>query len=308
MAFRTYPKMGRSVAHDATGGTWVATEKIHGAQLVAAVIGGEVRFGKRKDWLGDAPFFGWQLLAPGLIEPLRGVARALGAAEVWVYGELYGGAYPHPDVAAVPGLQAVQTGVWYAPDLRWSPFDLLVASGPDDPGELLAFHEIEALAAGVGLHTAPVVGRGPRAAMGGLPVSFATRVPALHGLPAIGDNLAEGLVIKPDARARAGQRPVYKRKIEAFEEARFGEAERWNPGELDAAALRLWIDRLVNGARLASARSKVGESADAVVEEVALDVAMDLEEVFGDAWARSDQEALLAYARERAAAALAGEE
>ena len=144
--------------------------------------------------------------------------------------------------------------------------------------------------------------------MGGLPVSFLSRVPALHGLPAIDGNLAEGLVIKPDARARAGQHPVYKRKIESFEEARFGEAERWNPGAIDAAALRLWIDRLVNGARLASARSKVGESVDAVVEEVALDVAMDLEEVFGDAWARTDQEALLAYARDRAAAALVGPE
>ncbi len=304
MDFRTYPKMGRSVADSAAGGTWIATEKIHGAQLVAAIAGGEVRFGKRKAWLDDAPFFGWQLLAPSLIDPLRALAAATGAAEVWVYGELYGGAYPHPEVPDVPGLQAVQTGVWYAPELHWAPFDVLAASGPEDDGELLAFHEVEALAAAAGLHTAPVIARGPRAAMAGLPVSFPTRVPALHGLPSLTDNLAEGLVIKPDVRSPAGERPIYKRKIEAFEEARFGEAARWNPGPLDDAALRSWIDRLINGARVDSARSKVGESAAAVIEEVALDVAVDLEEVFGDAWAANDQEALLAYARDRAAAAL----
>ena len=48
---------------------------------MAAIVGDQVRFGKRKDWLGDAPFFGWQLLAPALIEPLRSTLEPLGDVE-----------------------------------------------------------------------------------------------------------------------------------------------------------------------------------------------------------------------------------
>ena len=40
----------------------------------------------------------------------------------------------------------------------------------------------------------------------------------------------------------------------------------------------------MNPARLASARSKVGTDAAAIVDEVVLDVAVDLSTVFADAW------------------------
>lgn len=55
----------------------------------------------------------------GSLATPTGRARLLGErwsdvqlAKVSVYGELFGGAYPHPEVAAVPGLQAVQKGIW----------------------------------------------------------------------------------------------------------------------------------------------------------------------------------------------------
>jgi hypothetical protein len=53
------------VAARRVGGTRVATEKIHGAPLVIAFDGRELRIGKRRAWLAaDEPFFGWQLLRP----------------------------------------------------------------------------------------------------------------------------------------------------------------------------------------------------------------------------------------------------
>ena len=51
MRFRPYSKMPASDEareQPGPGGTWVALEKLHGAQLVVAVQGGQVRFGKRK--------------------------------------------------------------------------------------------------------------------------------------------------------------------------------------------------------------------------------------------------------------------
>ncbi|HEY5935064.1 MAG TPA: RNA ligase family protein, partial [Kofleriaceae bacterium] len=159
MRFRTYPKIGGTA--ESTGGTWVATEKIHGANFVVGVTGDELWFGKRKAWLApDDAFFGWQLLARELADPVRALARSAGAAQLVCFGEVFGGAYPHPEIAAIPGLSAVQTGIWYTPEVRWSVFDLLVAADDTDDGELLAHGDVEELAAAAGLLTPPVLGRG----------------------------------------------------------------------------------------------------------------------------------------------------
>ena len=304
MRFRSYPKIGTGVT-GAPGGTWVATEKIHGANFVVAVTGDDVRFGKRKDWLAPADaFFGWQLLAPELAEQARAIARAAGAAHVVCYGELFGGGYPHVEVAAIAGLTPVETGVWYAPDLRWAVFDVLVATDDDDDGELLAHGDVEELAAGAGSLVAPVLGRGKRDDLDRIAVSAPTEVPELLGLPPIADNRREGFVSKPDRRMPAGARPIIKRKLPDFDDARFKEAELWDPGHLSPAELAAWARRLVNPARVASARSKVGTVAAAIVDEIVLDVAVDLESVFAGSWRSLDPAGEAAVLAEVRAAAL----
>ena len=301
MKFRSYPRIGGNA--ESMGGAWVATEKVHGANVVIGVDE-RVQFGKRKEWLApDAAFFGWQLIAPELTEKARAVAKAIGAPQVMLYGELFGGGYPHPDVPAIAGLSPVQTGVWYAPDLRWAMFDALVATGDNDAGELLAFAEVEALAADAGLLVPPVLGRGRRDELDRIAIAAATEVPALLGLPPIGNNLREGFVIKPDRRCAPDARPILKRKLPDFDDARFDGAEGWAPGHLAVGELVAWAQRLVNSARVASARSKVGTDRAAIVDEIVLDVAVDLELVFPAAWRAlgADGEAtVLAAVREAA--------
>lgn len=310
MRFRPFLKMpaSREVKDRAgPGGTWVALEKVHGAQLVLGVRAGTVRFGKRKAWLADdEPFFGWQLLRAELTESALRVARAVGGEgrDVYLYGELFGGRYP--GVPAVPGMTPVQTGIWYSPDLRWAVFDVLVAGSEEDEGTLLAHHEVEALAREARLLTPPVVRRGPRSEMGTVPTRAPTRVPALLGLPPLADNVAEGLVIKADVRAAPGQRMAWKRKIEEFDEARFDESAAWDSGQrLSLEALCAWAARLVNPARIASAVSKCGrDSRGAVLDEVVLDVRVDLELAFPAAYRAltpAEEERLDASLRERAA-------
>jgi Rnl2 family RNA ligase len=288
MKFRAYPKMS-SAAASTQGGPWVALEKVHGAHLVIGVAGDVVRVGKRKAWLDDADaFFGWQLLRAELVEQARGMARGLGGAVVCFYGELFGGGYPHPEVAPATGLVPVQTGVWYAPGLHWALFDVLVAANDDDEGELVAHRDVEALAASAGVMTPPVVGRGTRADLFRLPLRRPTAVPSLLGLPFIDGNVAEGLVLKADVRAAPTQRAVAKRKIPELSEGRFHESEAWDARQrLTLAELLPWASRLVDGARVASARSKLGEVAlDALIEEIVLDVRVDLEEAFPAACAQ----------------------
>lgn len=287
MHFRTYSKIPKNQSEDtrSAGGTWVALEKLHGAHFVVAVQDREVRFGKRKEWLAaDTPFFGWQLIADDIRAQALRLAQALGAREFVVYGELVGGAYPHPDVAPVPGLSAVQTGIWYAPGLHWVVFDVLLVDADNDEGVFLAHGEVEALSRQLNFLVPPLVRRGRRSELESVPVRAPTRFPSLLGLPHMDDNIAEGIVLKPDARLAPSERPIIKRKIAEFDDAKFDESSAWSPGRLSLAELLEWVERLVNPARMQSARSKVGEDRAAVLDEVVLDVAIDLELAFHEAW------------------------
>lgn len=312
MRFRQYPKIPihQSAPPRAMGGPWVALEKLHGAQLVVATDGNKVHIGKRKAWLSpEDSFFGWQLLQAELAEKALAIAKAVGAAQVFVYGELIGGAYPHPEATPLPGLSPVQTGIWYTSGLAWVAFDVLIAADEADDGEFLAHCDVEALANAAGALTPPRLARGARAELDQIEVRFETRVPAWWNLPAIAGNFAEGFVLKPDVRIGAMERPVIKRKLPEFDDSRFNEAEPWNPGYLGVDDLIRWVDRLVQPARLASARSKVGVDPAAIVDEVGLDVAIDLELTFRDTWERmpaEDQERILLHARDLARMRLAG--
>ena len=300
MRFRTFPKLPRGAMEATSGGTWVAVEKVHGAQLVVASGPDGILFGKRKAWLTDEPFFGWRLLAARLGVQVKAMARELGAVQLYVWGELCGGGYDHPDVPPIPGLSPVQVGVGYAPDLRWLPFEALVAEHDDDPGVLLSFSDLSRRAAAVGASVPPLIGRGPRAQVASLPMPFQTRVPALFGLPDRADDVAEGLVLKPDVAAPPGARPAYKRKLPRFDDAAMLASSRWAPGLLSPAELQRWLQTLVCGARIASARSKVGTDPARILDEVVLDVGIDLETLFAESWASiapTEQERLLARAR-----------
>jgi len=260
---------------------WVASEKIHGAQLVLGVDATEVQVGKRKAWLAaDEAFFGWQLLRPTLHAAARAVHGAVGGrGSVWIYGELFGGHYPHPNVEAVPGLVPVQTGIWYAPDLRYAVFDI-VHQAPEAEPCFLSYDQVQQLVESAGLLTAPLLARGRINELNRLPVRYASHVAAQLGLPALSDNVAEGYVLKAATAAPIGNRPCAKRKIPEFDEQQFDESQGFdNAAHLSREDLFALAARLINPPRLASARSKVGAAVERVVEEVVLDATIDLHDL-----------------------------
>jgi hypothetical protein len=279
-----FPKMPCKGSSDAA--VWVAMEKIHGAQLVIDVDATSIRFGKRKAWLGDdEPFFGWQLLRSHLLETGRAAFGRVGAERLVLYGELYGGGYPHPQVPD-RGLEPVQTGVWYAPDLRWALFEARAIRG--DADDFLSWTESSAL----GIPMPPLLARGRKVEIDALSERFPSRVPASLGLPPLGvANLAEGLVAKPDVRMPAHSYTSSKRKIAEMREDRFDESRPWDPSRPMALhALVQWAEGLTNAPRIASAASKVGrDGARALADEVVLDVLADMEEAFPGAMAALDE-------------------
>ncbi|MER7210622.1 RNA ligase family protein [Streptosporangium sp. NPDC000239] len=312
MRHLAYPKIPAAdrAGGGTAGGPWVATEKIHGAQMVIAHDGEGLSVGKRKAWLrDDEPFFGWQLLRAAFAGAVE-AALARGGSAVRLYGELYGGHYPHPGVSPVPGASPVQTGVWYSPGIRFALFDVLRHEGPDDPGTFLSYADIASIAADTGLDVVPLLARGSLTDLDGLPRRFPTRVPRMLGLPEVPDNTAEGIVLRPDTPLPPARRPARKLKIEEFDERRFDQSRPWDPQVmLSPEELRRIALEMVNGPRLAGARSKTGPSSlDELLDEVVLDVMVDLSDAFPATTAALDdraEAALQAHVR-RAAEALAG--
>lgn len=297
---KPYPKIPAKGRPGAPGSReWTAAEKVHGAHFAVVCEGDTVRAAKRRDLLGDEDldaFFGVSRIWPQLLVAAGRFAAAVragravrgGDAVVTVYGELAGGRYPHPDVPAAPGVDPVQTGVWYAPGLRWLPFDATVETA--DGRVWLADRDLRAAAGAAGLSCVPLLARGPLNSLQDLPAAFPSRVPALFGLPELADNLAEGYVLKPAGEWRESEagRPVLKVKQKAFaEDERYDGARPYLPPPEGAAGAPAWLlvqaSALLTPTRAAAAVSKLGPrtAPEAVAVEIAQDVSDELAEALG---------------------------
>ncbi|MEU8137774.1 RNA ligase family protein [Streptodolium elevatio] len=322
---RPYPKIPARGGTSASGvREWAAAEKVHGAHFAVVCDAAGARPAKRRELLGDDDldaFFGVSRIWPALAvaaerfaATLRvargfdgfdgfgdgdgdGAAAADPAPVVTLYGELAGGAYPHPDVPAEPGVDPVQTGVWYAPGLHWLLFDATVESSAAsvdaaDGRVWIADRTLRTFAATAGLACVPLLAYGPRHSLDDLPRVFPTRVPGRFGLPELDGNLAEGYVVKPagewreaGARERSegpgvGGRPVVKVKQPAFaEDRRYSGARPYLPPPQGAAGVPSWLvlqaAALLTPARAAGAVSKTGPRTplDTVADEIARDAA-----------------------------------
>lgn len=249
---------------------WVVTEKIHGASFCFVLSAGRIDCAKRKAVLGEEEdFFGHRRL----LERLRGPLRKLfidareEASRLLVYGELFGGGYPHPLVPAVAGVQPVQTGVWYCPDVAFRAFDVVA----EDAQGRRQWWTHDQAAAGLGAAGVPTLEPlfiGPYGAAREQSAVRETAIPALLGLPPLEDNFAEGIVLKPRVPVLVGGlRPTLKLKHPRFaEDARYQQAERWAPLPQEAAPLDVLEHALLcrlTTARFDAARSKLGPTARA---------------------------------------------
>ncbi|MEY9935024.1 Rnl2 family RNA ligase [Catenulispora sp. GP43] len=298
---RPYPKMASKGKGDTPAAReWVATEKVHGAHFALVCDRTGVRPAKRREVLAEDDldgFFGVSRIWPTLsvaaarcAKPLRDAAADGTGREdavVTLYGELAGGRYPHPDVPVAEGTQPVQTGVWYAPGLFWLLFDAQVTLG--ERRWWVAERDVRAAAVEAGLLSVPVLARGALKQLQDLPAAFASRVPALFGLPELEDNLAEGYVLKPAVAWEEGEaRPLLKVKQKAFaEDERFAGARPYIAPPEGAAGVPAWLvvqaAALLTPTRAAAAVSKLGPgtTAEVVVGEIAKDAAEEISEELG---------------------------
>ena len=229
--FKPYPSIGNAadaawmaqMRENVESGTLFAVqEQVDGASVSFLCDDLEVRMARRTAILDPLePFFGYQQVLERYSGHIYHIYNRLRLSypemtSIAVYGELFGGYYPHPDVVQDPQCWPVKKGIRYAPGHDFYAFDIYVFTGED--GFFLPVMEANALFSDAGLLYAwnRFVGRLDDCL--DYPPSFPTAIPGELGLPPLEDNLCEGIVIKPLAPISLpdGSRVVIKKKNPAF--------------------------------------------------------------------------------------------
>ncbi|WP_031530727.1 RNA ligase family protein [Dyadobacter crusticola] len=250
---------------------WVATEKIHGANFRFIYQGKRLFFGKRKellDWQDD--FFGFQKVAAAMESQIIALFEQLsldfGADTIVIYGELFGGLYPHPDIAVCEHIDAIQTGIYYSPDILFCAYDIAFENGADKK-TYLNYAEALTYFARFNILCAKPLKTGKLTDLLNMNLRRESRIPVDLGLPGIENNWIEGVVIKPFGQLpnEITFRPILKLKNPEFEETQmYHQAQKWSfiPNvsslSLDLEFLLVELRYYINENRLNSAISKIG--------------------------------------------------
>jgi Rnl2 family RNA ligase len=209
--FKPYPSIGN--AADAAwmaqvrdvvpeGTQWAVQEKVDGANVAFLCDDLDVRMARRRAILErQEKFFDYEDMLDrysGNIYYIFNLIRLAHpeAKSIAVYGELFGGVYPHPDVPAGRSVKPVQLGIWYAPGYDFYAFDIYVFTGQDE-GFFLPVIEANTLFSSAGLIYARNLFVGSLEECLSYPCAFQTVIPMELGLPSIENNLSEGVIIKP---------------------------------------------------------------------------------------------------------------
>ena len=203
---------------------YVVQEKVHGANTSFLCDGESVRFAKRTSLLEkDEKFYDY----PELLERYRDRVVALakevmnryaGTRSVNIFGEMFGGTYPHKDVQPNLKATAIQKGVFYTPEHEFYGFDIFLVG--NEGGRYLPVDEVNGLFEKHGFFYARTLFKGTLSECLRHPNAFQSKIAEWLGLPAIDDNICEGIVIRPvvPMYLRNGSRVLIKSKNERFAE------------------------------------------------------------------------------------------
>lgn len=206
-----------------TGGDWVVTEKIHGANFCMIVSSTGITCSRRKALLNTSEhFYNWQHIRTKYTKAANFIfetlTKEMGAEEkeesvVRIYGELYGGYYP--DLGTDENCARVQKGIYYAPFNDFIVFDI------KHDKTILDFHRMRELCESTSLllSTEPLFIGSYEEAIAYDPY-FVTTLPPILGLEPVEDNICEGIVVKPIETRHLGNgsRVIIKKKNERFAE------------------------------------------------------------------------------------------
>ncbi len=230
---------------------YVVQEKVHGANLSFITDGQNILPASRTELIPeDAEFYNARLVQNKYRDRIFALhneaAKQLGCKTVIVYGELFGGGYPHPDVPKDDTAKLVQRGIYYSPANDYFAFDILL-----DNEKYLDVEKVNELFETFGFIYARTLFKGILKDCLSYPNAFKTTVPKYLGLPELDGNICEGIVIRPiqPLYLRTGSRVLIKSKNEKWAE---------NNNSIDRALL----------SKLLHEGGELSEEADFLCEEI----------------------------------------
>ena len=203
---------------------FVVQEKVHGSNVCFVTDGCDVCFGKRTGFVeADEKFYDYQELleryTPKVISLFSIVKDTISDIKtLMVFGEMFGGKYPHPNVKNSPQTMVIQKGVHYCPYHEFYAFDLYITT--HETGRFLSLDDTNAFFEQAQFFYAKTLFKGTLTECINYPDDSPSQIAAWLGLPPIEDNICEGVVIRPvvPLYLRNGARVLLKSKNARFAE------------------------------------------------------------------------------------------
>jgi len=197
---------------------------VHGANFCFISNGETVNAGKRTGLIETGEkFYDYEELleryTPKVLSLFLAVKQKYpDTKSITVYGEIFGGTYPHPDVKNDSRVTVIQKGVYYCPNHEFYAFDLYVAGA--EYGRYFSVDETNLFFEKFDFLHAKTLFRDNLDACLQYPNEFPSLISAWLGLPPIDDNVCEGVVIRPVEvlYLHNGSRVLLKNKNSRFAE------------------------------------------------------------------------------------------
>ncbi|MDR2679522.1 MAG: RNA ligase, Rnl2 family [Tannerella sp.] len=203
---------------------YVVQEKVHGANCCFITDGETVQFAKRTGTVETGEmFYNYEELLARYQDRVLHLFRRIkgeyaGTEGVLVYGEMFGGKYPHPDVKNDSKVMNIQKGVFYSPVHEFYGFDICMNG--QEGNRYLSVDEANMFFEEGNFLYAKTLFRGDLNECLKYPNDFPSRIAGWLGLPPLEDNICEGIVIRPvnPVYFRNGARLLLKSKNSKFAE------------------------------------------------------------------------------------------
>jgi Rnl2 family RNA ligase len=203
---------------------FIVQQKVHGSNTCFVTDGKTVNFGKRTGFVEDGEkFYDYEKLFERYTQKVTSLFSIVkehisDIKTLTVFGEMFGGKYPHPDVKNDSKTVVIQKGVFYSPNHEFYAFDLYVNT--EESGCYLTVDESNAFFERGGFFYAKTLFRGTLDQCLQYPNNAPSKISEWLGLPPLEDNICEGIVIRPvePTYLSNGARVLLKNKNARFAE------------------------------------------------------------------------------------------
>jgi len=248
---------------------WHVTEKIHGSNGSLYTDGVSIRFASRNRELPKTSkmnnLYHFKNIYYTKMLDMYNYCKDFSAIyfdTLIVYGECFGGYYPHPDVDKVPDAKKIQGGIYYSPDVEFMVYDIALLG--KDTVAYLDIKQAYNLFKFVDMPCIPILFSGTFEDCLTHSNNFESQVATQLGYPVIENNTCEGIVIKPETYLtnQYGRRIVFKSKNNKYTERKPKESK--SPVMLLETAGKIWntLNELITESRLRNVVSHLDSITD----------------------------------------------